>query len=46
VALRASPDVTIQASIEYVVCLSILISFICLVLRIGRCREYIDLTTS
>ena len=28
VALRASPDITIQASIEYVVCLSTLISFI------------------
>jgi len=29
VALRASRDITIQASIEYVVCLSTLISFIC-----------------
>jgi hypothetical protein len=44
VALRASRDITIQASIEYVVCLPSLISFICLVLRIGRSREYIDLT--
>jgi hypothetical protein len=30
VALRASRDITIQASIEYVVCLSTLNSFICL----------------
>ena len=29
VALRASMDITIQASIEYVVCLSTIISFIC-----------------
>jgi hypothetical protein len=29
VALRASRDITIQASIEFVVCLSTLISFIC-----------------
>jgi hypothetical protein len=29
VALRASRDISIQASIEYVVCLSTLISFIC-----------------
>jgi hypothetical protein len=29
VALRASRDITIQASIEYVVCISTLISFIC-----------------
>ena len=29
VALRASRDITIQASIEYVVCLSTLISFTC-----------------
>ena len=41
VALRASRDITIQASIEYVVCLPTLISFICLVLRIGRNREYV-----
>jgi hypothetical protein len=44
VALRASRDITIQASIEYVVCLSTLISFIVLALRIGSSREYIDLT--
>ena len=29
IALRASRDITIQASIEYVICLSTLISFIC-----------------
>jgi hypothetical protein len=44
VALRASRDITIQASIEYVVCFPTPISFICLVLRIGRSREYIDPT--
>ena len=44
VALRASRDITIQASIEYVVCHSALISFICFGFRIGRSREYIDLT--
>ena len=44
VALRASRDITIQASIEYVVYLPTLIQFIYLVLRIGRSREYIDLT--
>ena len=44
VALRASQDITIQASIEYVLRLSTLISFICLVFRIGRSREYMDLT--
>ena len=43
VALRASRDITIQASIEYVVCLPTSISFICLILRIGRSRQYIDL---
>jgi hypothetical protein len=43
VALRASRDISIQASIEYVVYLSALILFICFVLRIGRSREYIDL---
>jgi hypothetical protein len=30
-------------SIEYVVCLPTLVSFIYLILRIGRSREYIDL---
>jgi hypothetical protein len=44
VALRASHDITIQASIEYVVCLPTFVSFICLVLRIGRSREHVDLT--
>ncbi len=44
VALRASRDIFIQASIEYVVSLSTLISFICLILRIGRSREFINLT--
>ena len=44
VALRGSRDITIQTSIEYVVCLPTLISFICSVVRIGRSREYIDLT--
>jgi hypothetical protein len=44
VALRASRDISIQASIEYVGCLPILISLIRLVPRIGRIREYIDLT--
>ena len=44
VALRASRDITIQTSIEYVVSLSTFISFICLILRIGRSREYIALT--
>ena len=34
----------IQASIEYVVCLPTLVSFICLVLRDGRSREFIDIT--
>ena len=29
VALRASLDITLQASVEYVICLSTLISFIC-----------------
>ena len=42
-ALRASRDISIQASIEYVVSLPTFISFICLILRIGRSREYIDL---
>ena len=42
VALRSSRDISIQASIEYVVCLPILILLICLVPRIGRIREYID----
>jgi hypothetical protein len=43
-ALRTSPEIVIQASIEYVVCLLTLILFICLVFRIGQSREYIDLT--
>ena len=43
VAQRTSRDITIQASIEYVVCLPTFMSFICLILRIGRNREYIDL---
>ena len=43
VALRASRDITIQASIEYVVFLSTCISLICFVFSIGRSREYIDL---
>jgi hypothetical protein len=46
-SLRASRDITIQAiqaSIEYVVCLPTLISFIYLALRLGRSREYIDRT--
>ena len=38
-----SPSRAIQASIEYVVCLPPLISFICLVPSNGRSREYIDL---
>lgn len=41
---RSSRDVIIQTSIEYVVCLPILIPFIYLVLRLGRSREYIDQT--
>jgi len=44
VALRASRDITIQASTAYVVSLSTLFSSICLVFSIGGCREYIDLT--
>jgi hypothetical protein len=40
----ASLSRAIRASIEYVVCLPTLISFICLVLRNGRSRKYIDLT--
>ena len=44
VALRASRDITIQASIEYVVCFPTLVLFIYLILRIGRSREYIDHT--
>ena len=40
----ASLSPAIRASIEYVVCLPTLISFICLALRNGRSREYIDLT--
>ena len=44
VALRASRGITIQASIECVVCLQTLISFIYLVLRSGRCSEYINHT--
>jgi hypothetical protein len=44
VALRASRDITNQASIEYVVCLPTFVLFIRLVLRIGRSREYVDLT--
>jgi hypothetical protein len=43
VALRASRDITIQTSIEYVVSLPTFISFICLILRIGRSREHIAL---
>ena len=43
VALRASRDITIRASIEYVVRLPTLVLSICLVLRIGRSREYIDI---
>jgi hypothetical protein len=43
VALRASPDITIRASIGYVVPLPPLVSFICLVLRIGQRRKCIDL---
>ena len=39
-----SPSRAIQASIKYVVCLLSLISFIFLMFRIGRRREYIDLT--
>jgi hypothetical protein len=44
VALRASRNITIEASIEYVSGLLSPISFICLVLRVGRSREFIDLT--
>ena len=44
VALRSSRDITIQASIEYVACLLPFILFIYLIFRIGRSREYIDLT--
>ena len=44
VALRVSRDITIEASIEYAVYLPNLILFICLFLRIGRYREYIDHT--
>jgi hypothetical protein len=46
IALRASRDIAIQTSIEYVVHLSSLVSLIYLFffLRIGRSREYIDLT--
>ena len=46
VALRVSQNIIIQASIEYVVCLLTLVSFIQLVLRVGRSREYIDVTLS
>ena len=42
-ALRASRNITIQASIEYVVCLQTIILFICLGFRIGRTREYTDI---
>ena len=42
VALRASRDITIQASIEYV-CLPPFILFTNLIFRIGRSREHIDL---
>ena len=44
VALRASRDITIQASIEYVISLPTFISVIYLVFSIGRSREYIDPT--
>ena len=44
VALRSSRDISIQASIEYVVCLLTLIPFTYLNLRIGRSREYTDHT--
>ena len=45
VALRASRDITIQASIEYVVFVSRHSSHLSLlILRIGRSREYIDIT--
>ena len=42
--IPTSPSRAIQASIKYVVCLLTLISFISLVLRIGRRREYVYLT--
>ena len=44
VALRASRDITIQASIEYVFVTWRSSHSSVLVLRIGRSREYIDLT--
>jgi hypothetical protein len=44
VALRASRDITIQASIEYVLYLLLSSHLSDLVLRIGRSRECIDLT--
>jgi hypothetical protein len=45
IALRASRDITIQTSIEYVVHLSSRLSNLSVFfLRIGRSREYIDLT--
>ena len=40
----ASRTSLVKTSIEYVVCLPTLISLICLILRIGRGRECIDLT--
>ena len=43
VAQRASRDISIQTSVEYVDCLPTFMSFICFILRIGRSREYIDL---
>ena len=43
VALRASRDITIQASIEYVVSLNYQLFYIVLSFSIGRIREYIDL---
>ena len=43
VALRVSRDISTEASIEYVDCILTFISFICLIFRIGRSSEYIDL---
>jgi hypothetical protein len=43
--LPTSPSRAIQASITYVICLPTLVPFISLVLRIGRRREYVDLTS-
>ena len=45
-ALRACPDVTIEASIEYVGPLSNIIIFIYWVPRVGRSRKYIHLAKS